>query len=102
MSTWRNSTHSNPSGNCVEVQNLGRQGPATSTPGMWPNGEPDLLRARYDQEATKPMTTDKPMTTEEWLVRELAKAPKLTPEQWQARRRATRRIIAQSKRSQST
>jgi hypothetical protein len=96
MSTWRKSTHSNPSGNCVDVQNLGRQGPATGTPGMWPNGEPDLLRARYDQEATKPMTT------EEWLVRELAKAPKLTPEQWRARRRATRRIIAQSKRSQST
>lgn len=29
-------------------KNLGRQGPAARTPGMWPDGEPANLRALYD------------------------------------------------------
>lgn len=31
-----------------EFKNLGRQGEANRTPGMWPNGESETLRARYD------------------------------------------------------
>lgn len=32
----------------MQVRNLGRQGPATITPGMWPNGEGGNVRAAYD------------------------------------------------------
>jgi hypothetical protein len=30
------------------AKNMGRQGPAARTPGMWPSGEPARIRAEYD------------------------------------------------------